>query len=63
MARNSRIEVETSQIIRYRDSEGNNTEPVSNFSLVLLGSIHVESGGGGPGLLIRVQRYPDDMQK
>ena len=38
-------------------------EPVSNFSISLLAPVHVSSDAGGPGILMRLQRYPGNTKK
>lgn len=48
----------------YREKEdGNYKEPVSNFGISVLASVHVASDAGGPGLLLKIQRYPDNSEK
>ena len=37
-------------------------EPVLNFSIKLLGTVDVSTNAGGPGLLLKLQRYPDNIE-
>ena len=43
--------------------DGNHREPVSNFSLQILGLVNVAPDVGGSGLLLFAKRYPDDSEK
>lgn len=54
------IEVGTNQLFRVKED---NREPVSNFSIQVLGSVHVSTDGGGSGLLLNLKRYPDNTEK
>ena len=40
-----------------------NKEPVSNFGISVVASVDVSSDAGGPGLLIRIKRYPNNAEK
>lgn len=54
--------IEGNRLFRYNDKT-DAKEPVSNFSVSLLGSVHVSSEAGGPGILMRIQRYPDNVKE
>jgi hypothetical protein len=41
----------------------NHQEPVSNFSMEVLGSVHVAADAGGSGLPLKLKRFPDDVEK
>lgn len=58
----STIVSENSRIFRVKE-DGGFREAVSNFSLAVLASVHVTTDAGGPGLLLRIKRYPDDVEK
>ena len=47
----------------YRVKDGNSREPVSNFGISILASVYVSSDAGGPGLLLKLKRFPDDAEK
>ena len=53
---------EGNQLFRCNDKT-DAKEPVSNFSISLLAPVHVSSDAGGPGILMRLQRYPDNMKE
>ena len=36
---------------------------MSNFGLAIIASVHVTSDAGGPGLLLKTKRYPDNVEK
>ena len=38
-------------------------EIVSNFSLSLLARVNVDREAGGPGVLIRIRRFPDQVER
>ena len=42
--------------------DGGNKEPVSNFG-VSVASVDVSSDAGGPGLLLSIKHYPDNVEK
>ena len=56
------IKSEESRIFRIKD-DGCFKEPVSNFGITLIASVHVASEAGGPGLLLNIKRYPDNVAK
>lgn len=56
------IEVGSNRLFRVKDSTSDK-EPVSNFSIEVLGSVHVSQDAGGSGLLIKLKRYPDDAER
>jgi hypothetical protein len=58
----TRVIAEDSIIYRAKD-EGNIKEPVSNFSIDVIASVHVSSDAGGPGLLLHLKRHHDSVQK
>ena len=43
--------------------DGGNKEPVSNFGISIVASVDVSSDAGGPGLLLSIKRYPDNVEK
>lgn len=47
----------------FRVKEGNLKESVSNFGLCVIAPVHVSSDAGGPGLLLNIKRYPDNVEK
>ena len=55
------IEVESNRLYRVRE-DSNAKEPVSNFSIKVLGMVNVAPDAGGPGLLLQL-RFPDDAEK
>lgn len=56
------IVTEGNEIFRY--SEKTNTrESVSNFAISLLGTVHISSTAGGPGILMEIERYPDNVKE
>ena len=57
------IEVGSNCLFRVKEDNRNDKEPVSNFSINVLGSVHVSQYGGGSGLLIKLKRYPDDAER
>ena len=48
-------------ISRFRDEAFG--EIVSNFSLYLLAGVNVDREAGGPGVLIRIRRFPDQVEQ
>ena len=59
---NTCVLIEENRMFRYNE-KSDTKEPVSNFSINLLGTVHVSSDGGGPGILMKVERYPDNMKE
>ena len=57
------IEVGSNRIFRVKEDRTSDKEPVSNFSIEVLGSVHVSQDAGGSGLLIKLKRYPDDAER
>ena len=59
------VVVNDNQILwcRKTDNGTETRDAVSNFSLRVLRSIHVDSDAGGPGLLVEIRRYPDDTKQ
>lgn len=53
---------ENSRIFRVKE-DGSLREPVSNFVISVLASVHVATDAGGPELLLNIKRYPDDVDK
>ena len=56
------IEVGSNRLYRVQE-DSNHQEPVSNFSMEVLGSVHVAADAGGSGLLLKLKRFPDDVEK
>jgi hypothetical protein len=56
------VRIEENRIFRYNE-KSDTKEAVSNFSIFLLGTVHVNSDGGGPGILMKIERYPDNMKE
>lgn len=56
------VKSEDTRIFRMRE-DGGNKEPVSNFGISVVASIDVSSDAGGPGLLLSIKRYPDNVEK
>ena len=50
-------------ISRFRDEKDAFGEIVSNFSLSLLARVNVDREAGGPGVLIRIRRFPDQVER
>lgn len=57
------IEVDANRLYRVRGDSPRNKEPVSNFSIKVLGLVNVEPDAGGSGLLLLLKRFPDDTEK
>ena len=57
------IEVGSNRLFCVKEDHTSDKEPVSNFSIEVLGSVHVSQDAGGSGLLIRLKRYPDDAER
>ena len=57
------IEIGSNRLFRGKDDNSNHQEPVSNFSIEILGSVHVSQDAGGSGLLMRLKIYPDNAEK
>lgn len=57
--------VQENQIFRCRRQGENceSREAVSNFSLQVLQSVHVESDAGGSRLLLAIRKYPNDVKQ
>lgn len=58
----TRIEVDCNRLYRVKE-DSNHREPVSNFSLKVLGLVNVAPDAGGSGLLLLLKRFPDDSEK
>ena len=56
------IEVGSNRLYRVKE-DSNHQEPISNFSMKVLGSVHVAADAGGSGLLLKLKRFPDDVEK
>ena len=56
------IEVGSNRLFRVKE-DSHHQEPVSNFSMEILGSVHVSPDAGGSGLLLKLKRFPDDVEK
>ena len=56
------IKSEDSRIYRIKE-DGGFKEAVSNFGISVIASVHVSSDAGGPGLLLNIKRYPDNVEK
>ena len=41
----------------------NNGEPVSNFTIKILGTVQVDRDAGGPGFIANLKRIPDGLEK
>ena len=50
-------------ICRFKDGKDEFREVVSNFSITLLARVNVEREAGGPGVLVRVKRFPDNVER
>ena len=57
------IEVDSNRLFRVKKDNRSDKEPVSNFSIQVLGSVHVSQDAGGSGLLIKLKTYPDDAER
>ena len=57
------IQVGSNRLYRTKEDNSTHQEPVSNFSIEVLGSIHVSQDAGGSGLLLKLKRYPDNAEK
>lgn len=60
------IQVSTNRIYRVKHDSGSNNAtqvPLSNFSIEVLCTVQVLSNAGGPGLLMKLRRYPDNTEK
>ena len=55
------IEADSNRLYRVKE-DSSHREPVSNFSLQILGLVNVAPDAGGSGLLLLV-RFPDDSEK
>lgn len=56
------IEVDSNRLYRAKE-DSRDKEPVSNFSIKILGLVNVAPDAGGPGLLLLLKRFPDDAEK
>ena len=56
------IEVDSNRLYRVKE-DSNHREPVSNFSLQVLGLVNVAPDAGGSGLLLQLKRFPDNSEK
>ena len=56
------IEVGSNRLFRVAE-ESYHQQPVSNFSMEILGSVHVSPDAGSSGLLLKLKRFPDDVEK
>ena len=56
------IEADSNRLYRVKE-DSSHREPVSNFSLQILGLVNVAPDAGGSGLLLLVRRFPDDTEK
>lgn len=56
------IIMEGNQVFRYNE-KSDTRESVSNFSISLLGTVHISSTAGGPGMLVEIERYPDSVKE
>lgn len=57
------LRVTDSGICRYKDGSSTTGEIVSNFSLSFLATVNVDLDAGGPGTLVRVKRFPDNIER
>lgn len=57
------IEIGSNRLFWVKDDNSNHQEPVSNFSIEVLGSVNVSHDAGGSGLLMKLKRYPDNAEK
>ena len=56
------IIMEGNQVFRYNE-KSDTRESVSNFSISLLGTVHISSTAGSPGMLMEIERYPDSVKE
>ena len=56
------LKVKDTGIYRYKD-ENSTGEVVSNFTIALLGTVHVDRDAGGPGFLAKTKCFPDEVAK
>ena len=56
------IRSEDNRIFRIKE-DGGHKEAVSNFGIAVNASVDVSPDVGGPGLLINIKRYPDNVEK
>ena len=59
----STIRISSNQLLRDRQSNSTIEERVANFSIEVLGTVQVSTNAGGPGLLLKLKRYPDNKEK
>ena len=57
------LKVTDSGIYRYKDAQSQDGECVSNFTLALLAKVNVDLDAGGPGFLVRLKRFPDNIER
>ena len=57
------IEVDSNRLYRVKEDSRDYKEPVSNFSIKVLGLVNVAPDAGGSGLLLLLKRFPDDIEK
>lgn len=57
------LKVTESGIYRCKDSSSGGGDLVSNFTISLLATVHVDRDAGGPGFLAKVKRFPDEVEK
>ena len=56
------LKVTSSGIYRCKDGSSSG-DLVSNFTISLLATVHVDRDAGGPGFLAKVKRFPDGVEK
>lgn len=56
------IEVDSNRLYRVKE-DSRDKEPVSNFSIKILGLVNVAPDAGGSGLLLLLIRFPDNTEK
>ena len=57
------LKVTASGIYRCKDGSSSGGDLVSNFTISLLATVHVDRDAGGPGFLAQVKRFPDGIEK
>ena len=57
------LKVKDTGIYRYKDENSTTGEVVSNFTIALLGTVHIDRDAGGPGFLAKIKRFPDEVAK
>lgn len=57
------LKVTDEGIARFKDENDVAGEVISNFSMEFLANVNVELEAGGPGVLAKIKRFPDYVEK